>query len=61
MYAMKSADTVNLGQPGTKSKSGMTRADAQVYAQSRPSEMVKFNKEIEELKAMALSLDYIKA
>jgi hypothetical protein len=61
MYAMKSADSVNLGQPGTKSKSVMTSADAQIYAQSRSTEMTKFNKEMEELKAMALKLGYVRA
>jgi hypothetical protein len=60
-YAMKSADAVNLSQPGTKSKSGMNAAEAAAYFQSRASETVKFNKEIEELKAMALKLGYIQS
>jgi hypothetical protein len=60
-YAVKSADTVNLSQPGTKSKSGMTAADAATYAMGRSAELAKFNKEIEEFKAEALKLGYTKA
>jgi len=57
---MKSADAVNLGQPGTKSKSGLDRASLQEYQKNRATENTEIMKEIDTLRAEAVKIGLVK-
>jgi len=60
-YADKMADLVNLGQPGTKSKSGLDSAALMEYSKNRNAQNAEFKKRLEEMKVEAAKLGYIKA